>query len=117
MSNYSCKENSIKNQEKVTPEKQSLLDFLNGIVIYLQEIRGYDCFSNKVIRVLLNKKLWLSKYAYNLRICMNFTQFTDEDELKAYQKHFYTIDANLITDIFGQKKQVTNFQDLNIIEF
>ncbi len=109
MTNSSQNENLIKNPEKITPEKQSQLDYLNECVIYLQEFRAEDRSSkscNKVIRVLLNKKLWLSKFANNSKICMNFTQFNDEAELKAYQKHFYTIDPKLITDVFAEKKQV-----------
>ena len=85
-------------------EKKKHSDYLNECIIYLQELR-VDNTANKtsgckIVRILLNKKLWLSKHAYNSKICMNFSQFNDADELKAYQKPFFSIESNKITDLF-----------------
>lgn len=96
----------------LSPEKQSLMDYLNQFTIYLQEFRteavnGHAGYANKkVIRILLNKKIWVQKYAENSKICMKFAQFNDEMELRSYQRQYFTINPKQITDIFTERTQV-----------
>ena len=92
----------------MTVEEKCQLDYLNECTIYLQEFRTEPAIkpAKKLIRVLLDKKLWLSKCANNSKICMNFSQFNDEAELMAYQRDFFTIDPKRITELFSEKTKV-----------
>lgn len=99
-------------------EKRGEVDYLNQCIIYLQEFKSDSLsqlsslgpvFSRKFVRILLNKKLWVSKHADNAKICMKFSQFNDETELKSYQRVYFTIDPKTITNVFSTKK-VSNFQ-------
>jgi hypothetical protein len=101
-----CQHYLDENNSKAV-EKKNLLDYLNECVIYLQEFRTDTVCNNikantckKSVRILLNKKLWLSKYSDNPKICMSFSQFNDADELKSYQKPYFCIESSKITDLF-----------------
>lgn len=103
-----------ENRFKLNPEKKILMNFLNDAVIYLQEFRtdttetsqALQNFSKRFVRNLLNKKLWMSKFADNSKICMKFSQFNDECELNSYQRFFFTIDPYKITNIFVKRKEL-----------
>lgn len=98
-----------------------LVDYLNNTTIYLQEFKSdssqtmkeslNNIFLSKNIRFLLDKKLWLSNYHENAKICMKFSQFNDKDELKLYQDPFFQIDSKKILTIF-----LANSSYLNIYE-
>lgn len=94
-------------------ENRAEVDYLNQCIIYLQEFKSDSMsqlsssspsFTRKFVRILLNKKLWVSKHADNAKICMKFSQFNDETELMSYQRVYFTIDPKRITDVFSTKK-------------
>jgi len=82
--------------------------YLNEITFYLQEFRSVNrsvlssnqIHTNKNVRILLEKKMWLSKFKDNARICMKFSQFNDVNELKSYQQPHFCMDARKIIDFF-----------------
>ncbi len=86
------------------PNIKQYLNYLNSCVIYLHEFR-HDSSSHltfkKTIRYLLNKKQWCKNYSDNVKICLNFAQFNDPDELKAYQKLAYSISSNQLMKSLG----------------
>lgn len=94
-------------------ENREEVDYLNQCIIYLQEFKSDSlsqlstsghAYSRKFIRILLNKKLWVSKHTDNAKICMKFSQFNDEREMKDYQRAYFTIDPKTIIDVFSTKK-------------
>lgn len=107
-----CQQFLDENKYKITSEKKKQMDYLNEHVIYLQEFRS-DTLNKtslcnptkKVVRILMSKKLWLSKFTENLKICMNFSQFNDKQEYDKYQKLFFTIDSTKISDIFTKRSK------------
>jgi len=79
------------------------LHYLNNNTIYLQEFRTdnnnqYSC--KKTVRFLLDKRLWIKNYSDNTKICLNFSQFNDSNELKTYLKYSYGISPKQIIKPF-----------------
>lgn len=107
---YESRPSLDNTKQSITVEKANQLNYLNDCVIYLQEFRTESSNKSvkKVIRILLDKKLWLSKFANNSKICMNFAQFNDETELKSYQRHYFTFHPKMITDIFTGRNDQAN---------
>lgn len=113
---------------KLTQDKLNLLDYLHESTIYLQEFRfsstkinidniNYNINSNKNVRLLLNKKLWLSKYYDNYKVCMKFTQFNDADELKIYQEPTSCLSLGQLVKFFNQNNERTKNEDYVSIMF
>ena len=101
--------------QKLSNENKDEIQYLNQCIIYLQEFKldsaslgcnkySSNTHSKKFVRILLNKKLWVSKCSDNAKICMKFSQFNDETELKYYQRVYFTISPKKITDVFITKK-------------
>lgn len=73
------------------------------ITIYLREFRSdstKNTMSNKYVRFLLDKKLWLSRQKENSNICMQYSQFNDE-ELAKYEKYYFCIKPSKIIEKFN----------------
>ncbi len=83
--------------------------YLTTMTVYLQEVKTDPV--NRIVRVLLDKRVWLTNYQDNLRICMQFSQFNDIDELKTYQQQYFLLDFKAILQNF-----LKNFKHLNIYE-
>jgi hypothetical protein len=91
--------------------------YLNSLTVYLQEFR---CQSDtnppnskpvliKNYRFLLTKKLWLSNQIENSRICMQFSQFNDIDQIKIYREPYFLINSiRLIYLIMSSTKSNLN---------
>ena len=86
-------------------ERKKHLEVLNESIIYLQEFRtetqskSAKLSGKKSVRILLNKRLWLSKHMENSQICMSFSQFNDADELRKYQQAYYSLPFRKITSL------------------
>lgn len=84
--------------------RKQFVHYLNNCTIYLQEFRT-DSSSHssckKTVRFLLDKRLWLKNYQDNSKICLNFSQFNDANELKTYNKLSYSIGCKQIMKPFG----------------
>ena len=105
-----CEPNSSMNFVNYSKEKQHLLKCLNDSTVYLQEFRSDSSksshfFTNKYVRILLNRKHWFTKSRENTKICMKFSQFNDIDELSKYEKYYFTIKPSKITENF---KRITD---------
>jgi hypothetical protein len=107
---------------KLPQDKLNLLNYLHESTIYLQEFRfsstkisikniNNKINSNKNVRLLLNKKLWLSKYYDNYKVCMKFTQFNDADELKLYQDPKACLSLDQLIKLYGQNNDITSEED------
>ena len=88
-------------------ERKKHLNVLNENMIYLQEFRtgtqttSVKHFGKKTVRILLNKRLWVSKRSDNSQICMNFSQFNDPDELRRYHQAYYCIPFDRIVSLLN----------------
>ena len=104
--------------------KSELFDYLNETSIYLYEFKvnrnvlaRLDTNNNtknsggeakcqnggsngKIIRILLNKRLWLKNYHENSKICMRFSQFSDPDELNKYNQCKCLVDSLRLLHVF-----------------
>jgi len=91
-------------------------DCLDQSTIYLQEIKlnstpfssapspASNIPTTKNVRLLLSKKLWLSKYYSNSYVCMKFTQFNDAYELTKYEEQNSCLNpSQLFEEIFMSK--------------
>lgn len=101
------KSSSQKQQANDETVKQ-YLHYLNNCTIYLQEFRTdnssqYSC--KKTVRFLLDKRVWIKNYSDNSKICLNFSQFNDSDELKTYLKYSYSINPKQLIKPF---KMISN---------
>lgn len=75
--------------------------YLNSLTVYLQEFRCQSDTNSpnskpvliKNYRFLLTKKLWLSNQIENSRICMQFSQFNDIDQIKIYREPCFSINS------------------------
>ena len=94
-------------------ERQHLLGVLRQQAIYLQEFR-FETASvlvsserlhapiscTRSVRVLLNKRLWLSRQAENAKICMRFAQFSEPTQLNAFMEPCMSaVDTNRIVHL------------------
>jgi len=83
---------------KSTPNGSTLIEvkkaecYLNGCVIYLQEFR-FDGASHlackRTVRFLIERKIWCKNFSENYKMCMNFAQFNDPNELKSFNEIKY----------------------------
>ncbi len=107
---------------KLAQDKLNLLNYLHESTIYLQEFSfnsikininniNNNSNSNKNVRLLLNKKLWLSKYYDNYKVCMKFTQFNDADELKLYQEPKSCLSLGQLIKFYCQNNDRINEDD------
>lgn len=104
--------------------KSELFDYLNETSIYLYEFKvasnrnplarldtnnntksngsesKMQTCNSKIIRILLNKRLWLKNYHENAKICMRFSQFCDPDELNKYNQCKCLIDSLRLLHVF-----------------
>jgi hypothetical protein len=86
--------------------------------IYLQEFRSdssKNTASNRYVRILLNKKLWLSRPQENTKICMKFSQFNDTDEFLKYEKYYFCLKPSKITEKFYQLVNMSLYQKIFFI--
>jgi len=86
--------------------------------IYLQEFRSdssKNTSSNRYVRILLNKKLWLSRPQENSKICMKFSQFNDTDELLKYENYYFCLKPSKITEKFNQLVNMSSCQKIFFI--
>lgn len=93
--------------KKIKSTSNPCIDYIkNNYTIYILE---YMNQSEKSYRLLLPRQQWFSNHKfpnnikYNEKICsFYFTQFNHEDELKAYERPYLTIDLRLIIDLFNR---------------
>jgi hypothetical protein len=106
--NKSTQPKANENVSRLNEEHEKCSKYLNEITFYLQEFRSVNrstlssnlIHTNKNVRILLEKKMWLSKFKDNARICMKFSQFNDINELKSYQQPHFCMDSRKIIDFF-----------------
>lgn len=116
-------EPSRNNKSTKDEEKAKLMSYLNECTIYLQEFRADSSYMNKNLsfdfmpctknfRILLDKKLWLSKQHENSKICMKFSQFNDSEELKKYELASFCMDSSKIVNLFNLNENEDEFQKI-----
>lgn len=127
-SNVINDENNKDMEEEVQRSRSNLIDS----TIYMQEFKSesnssnkkqYEfpvsyqqlsssnnsCAHNKSVRILLNKKLWLSNYADNSKICMKFSQFNDLDELRSFEENFFCMESAKIINLLNIKDNMNYY--------
>lgn len=126
---YDSESNSsaANNKFDSTSNVNNLMECLNETTIYLQEIRfdpdarssqtnTFKLSFNKSVRLLLDKKLWLSNYLDNNKICIKFSQFNDLEQLKIYREPYFLIDSIQFVNQILSRMKTTDKRELNIYQ-